>query len=236
MTKEIQTQQKTDIISVIDKAMSNPDMDVVKIQQLLDMQERIMSKQAEIDFNNAMAKLQEEMPVIKQSASINHSGRMIAKYAKYEDIDRMIRPIYVKNGFSLSYDSVYNGNVVEYRGTVHHVSGHSQNATIVLPSDSSGSKNQVQAMGSTLTYAKRYLITMLLNIITTNEDDDGASVQGKIIPITSDQEKKIEDLMKKNDVPNKQVVDYFNVKAISAMTLDQAREAIVLLSNIRKGE
>ena len=42
----------------------------------------------------------------------------------------------------------------------------------MLPLDTSGSKNGVQAVGSTVSYGKRYAICALLNI-STGDDTDG---------------------------------------------------------------
>jgi hypothetical protein len=44
---------------------------------------------------------------------------------------------------------------------------------MTLPLDTSGSKNNVQAVGSSTSYGKRYTATLLLNIRTKGEDDDG---------------------------------------------------------------
>ena len=44
-----------------------------------------------------------------------------------------------------------------------------------LPADTSGSKNVVQAIGSSVSYGKRYTMQALLNITSGGEDDDGHS-------------------------------------------------------------
>lgn len=170
-TTEIAKQTNTldnSFMAVIERAASNPDVDIAKMQQLLDMQERILTKQGEISFNQAMARLQPQMPVIKRGKKADKSY-----YARYEDIDPVIRPLYTAEGFSLSFTSKREGDVVTYYGTLHHVDGHKVTAEIDLPADKSGSKNDIQAKASTMTYAKRYLLTMLLNVVTADEDDDG---------------------------------------------------------------
>jgi len=48
MKKETTT--TTQLVSIIDKAMNNPDVDIEKMTAILDMQERIMNKQAEMSF------------------------------------------------------------------------------------------------------------------------------------------------------------------------------------------
>jgi hypothetical protein len=191
------------------------------------MNERIMAKQAEIDFNQAMAKLQTKLPIIHQASQIKHGDKLIAKYAKYEDIDRQIRPLYVGEGFSLSYDSqkLADGSI-QYTGKVSHVAGHSITAEVILPADESGAKNKVQAQGSSITYAKRYLLTMLLNLVFTGEDDDASSL-GK--PVDDADTTEIKELMKKHKVDTDKFLEFFNIKKIEDMQKKDFKKAISMI-------
>jgi hypothetical protein len=181
------------MLSIIEGAVKNPEVDVEKMRALLDMQERIFAKNAEIAFNQAMARLQPILPVIRHDKSIQHNNKLISKYASYEAIDEQIRPLYTSEGFSLSFNSKkHEDGTVTYYGTLSHRDGHSRTAEMDLPSDASGAKNAIQAKGSTISYAKRYLITMLLNLVTSGEDDDGKA--GGAQPITEAQVKEIEEL------------------------------------------
>lgn len=167
----IEPQSAGGMVAIIERAALNPDIDVIKMQQLLDMQERIITKQAEIEFNQSMAALQPLLPAIHKSKKGHNSN-----YAPYDEIDKVVRPLYTAHGFSISFDSKKDGGVCTYYATVSHKAGHSKTAQIELPSDTSGSKNAIQAMGSAISYAKRYLICMLFNIVTTDEDTDGSDV------------------------------------------------------------
>ncbi len=55
-----------------------------------------------------------------------------------------------------------------------HRDGHRETTELTLEADTSGSKNSVQSIGSSLQYAKRYIEASLLNLTTGGEDDDGA--------------------------------------------------------------
>jgi len=163
------------MLAVIERVASLPDVDVLKLQAMLDMQERVMQKNAEIAFNQAMARLQPALPVIRKTSKAHNS-----KYAKFEKIESLVRPLYTAEGFSMSYDVERNADGTEtYVGTVSHVDGHKKQARLTLPPDTSGSKNNIQAKGSTVSYARRYLLCMLLNIVTS-DDDDGDSRTTKI--------------------------------------------------------
>jgi len=160
--------QDVSIINVIAQAASDPNTNVEKLEKLLDMQERVMNRQAESDYNIAMAELQPLIPQIERTKQADKS-----KYAPYEEIDRILRPLYTKAGFSISFNSRIEGDKMLYTASLAHKGGHSKTADIVLPADTSGSKNAIQAMGSTTSYAKRYLLGMLFNVVTANEDNDG---------------------------------------------------------------
>ena len=167
-TAPVAQHPQNSLMPVLEKALANPSADMSIIEKMLDAQERMMTKQAEIDFNQAMSRLQPKMPMIGK-ASKGHN----TKYAKYEEIEEKIRPLYTAEGFSISYNSKRTDQGTLYIGKLSHVGGHHQTAEMLLPADTSGSKNAIQAVGSTMTYARRYLLCMLLNVITCNEDFDG---------------------------------------------------------------
>ncbi len=162
------TSQMNQFMGALERIATNPQTGGEKLKDIMDAQERILDKQAEMSFNADMARLQPEMPMIKKKASGHNT-----KYARYEDIERQVRPHYTKYGFSLTYTSRIEGNNEIYTGTLRHREGHHELASIVLPADASGGKNAIQAKGSSMSYAKRYLLTMLLNIVMCDEDDDG---------------------------------------------------------------
>lgn len=192
------------------------------IQSLIDANERILKGQAEIDFNCAMARLQPELPAIKKTAKGHNT-----KYAKYEHIDREIRPLYTKEGFSLSFTTKRDGENETYYGTLKHVSGHSITAEITLPADTSGSKNAIQAKGSTSSYARRYLITMLFNIVTEDEDDDGRA--GGLKPITEQQAEKLKTLIRESGADTKGFLEMFGANSVDEIAESDFKKAHVLL-------
>lgn len=175
ITKKSTVTMESGILSVIQQAALNPDVDVSKMEKLLDMQERILKENRRIAFHDAMAKLQSDLPVITERGEITHSGKLISKYAKFEDINNAIRPHLRDHGFSVTFRSAFPEGMLEVTGIISHREGHCEETTMRLPFDTSGSKNNVQAIGSSVSYGKRYVLCMLLNISTGGEDDDAAT-------------------------------------------------------------
>jgi hypothetical protein len=155
------------IISVIERAAMNPDVDIDKMERLLEMQERIMARDAEAAFNVALSEMQPELPTI-----IARDTGQSSKYAKWEKIYPKIMPVINKHGFALSFKTDTEPGQITVTAILRHKAGHSDQTSLPLPSDTSGNKNNVQAVGSSVQYGKRYAVTALLNLNVAGEDDD----------------------------------------------------------------
>lgn len=184
------------ILRVIADAAANPAVDVAKMEALLGMQERLMARQAEQEYNEAMARLQLLLPRIVKKGDVkypvnksNPDGpqKHAFFFARIEDIDDVIRPLLNAEGFSLSGDTIpqADGRLI-VTTTLLHRGGHSKTVRIgPLPLDSSGGKNNVQALGSTFSYGYRYGQRALLNLVYEGEDDDGARGDDELIDAAS---------------------------------------------------
>lgn len=168
----------TSIMEVLSRAAADPNTDADKLERLLGMYERINVQQAKAAYTSALARMQPELPVITERGGIkNNSGEIQSTYAKWEDINSAIGPILAQHGFALSFRTgVAQDGKITVTGVLAHEGGHSEETTITLPHDSSGSKNAVQAVGSSTSYGKRYTAIALLNITSRapqDRDDDG---------------------------------------------------------------
>lgn len=168
------------LLQVIAKAARDPAVDIDKMERLLQMQERVQDREAEVSFSSAFAKMQPELPAINMRGQIVHKGNVISDYAEWSDVAKAITPVLSRYGFSLSFKPTEVGGKVAVCATLRHEDGHTDSSTLSLPTDTSGAKNAVQAVGSTLTYGKRYSAILLLNIRVEGDDDDGAASGPKI--------------------------------------------------------
>jgi hypothetical protein len=164
------------IVQMIERAVLDPRVDIDKMERLLAMQERVMERSARTSFNAALATMQPRLPVIGERGEIkNTGGKVQSTFALWEDINDAIRPLLAEHGFALTFRTGRaNGNPT-VTGVLSHREGHSEETTLELPLDTSGSKNNVQGIGSSTSYGKRYTACALLNITTRGEDDGGQS-------------------------------------------------------------
>lgn len=190
-------QPATDLLSVIAMAVQNPAVDVAKMQALLDMKLRVDARDAEVEFNAALARLMPKLPRIQKDGAIfNKDGKSIrSRYAYYEDIDAAIRPLLSEEGFSFSFDTDDSvAGSLRVIGTLAHKMGFSRKSSLTVPTS-----NPVitggQAVGAANSFAKRYIVVNMLNIVTVGQDND---MQGEKKKISDEQvlqlEMKISDM------------------------------------------
>lgn len=220
---------------MLERLASNPDVDVAKMQAILDVQERIMDKRALAEFNAAFARLAGNLPRIKRDGSVAYEDKQgnkkeAFKFARWEDIMTAIRPALDAEGFALTFKAkprAETGGGLEVTGRLLHIGGHSEEASIPLPLDSSGGKNNLQGYGSTFSYGKRYTATMLLNIVTEGEDDDG--VRGAVEFIPAATAAAITAELKKRNIPFGAFCDLLGVRSVEEIevkNLAAARNAV----------
>lgn len=92
------------IIQVIERAAMNPNVDIDKMERLLQMQERIMERQAKAAYDAAFADMQNDLPEIGERGGIkDRNGNVQSRYALWEDINEAIKPVLAKHGFGISF-------------------------------------------------------------------------------------------------------------------------------------
>ena len=172
--------QSNALLSVIERVANSPDADVDKLERMLAMQERVLERNAQQAFGEAMALMQADLPVIERNGEIAVNGVVRSNYAKFEDINKAMLPVMQKHGFAINFSVEQDDQYIKIIGTLRHREGHRESTSLKLPADTTGSKNAVQSIGSSVSYGKRYVMCALLNISTTDEDDDGVKAAPSI--------------------------------------------------------
>ncbi len=207
------------MLGMIERLAANPDVDITKMQALLDMRNQEilrMDQQRQIEsnriarqsFNTDYVVMSGELPLVERKKRNIHTG---SKYATLEDINEAIRPILSKYGFSITCDiTEQTKEIIEVGATLIHRGGHEKSTKLRFPIDSVGmkgekNKTEIQGASSSITYAKRVAICTLLNI-STGEDKDGNEEMSEIVA-TEIQRVAIMNLCKKLTIEQQRVFD-----------------------------
>lgn len=161
------------LMATITRAAADPNVDIEKMERLMEMYERVQKRQAAAAFAADLAEMQDELPIVAERGDA--AGRY--KYALWEDINAAIKPVLKKHGFALSFRTDFSDGI-SVTGVLTHKEGHREETTIKLPADPSGNKNAVQAVASSVSYGKRYAAGALLNLTSHAEDDDAYAAGG----------------------------------------------------------
>jgi hypothetical protein len=227
--------QPSNLVDVISRAASDPNIDIAKMERLLEMHERISARQAEIAFNTAMNVCQAEMPRVLRNKT---NDSTTSKYADLEQLDIICRPIYTKHGFSLSFGTADCPLPGHARQTclVSHTGGHSRAYQADIPLDLTGPKgNQnktgVQGFGSTMSYGQRYLTKLIFNIALTNEDNDG---QGEMETVSEEQIANIRALLTELGKDEKKFLKWAKVDSLDQIPAINYSATIQTLEAMRR--
>lgn len=176
--------QATAMMQVFKEIAMAPDANqkVEVIRAMMEMQRQLQKDQAERSLNIALAEI--NIPHVKKNGKIplpsKDGTERDVPFARWEDIDTVMRPLLRAQGLSLSFTAPkrsVDGGGADMTGRLSHRDGAYRDAEISLPLDTGPGRNNLQAMGSTISYGKKYLAFMLLNVVTEGQDDDGASAE-----------------------------------------------------------
>ena len=162
----------TPIMQMMETAVARGDIEVVT--KLMDLQERAEAAQARREFDAAFAAVKAKVGVIKKTGKANYG-----LYADLADIARALDPAIAEHGLSYRFRSQRVGSELVMTCVVCHRAGHYEENSLPSPLDTSGSKNPVQAVGSTSTYLQRYTLMQAFGLAASVNgseihDDDGA--------------------------------------------------------------
>ena len=122
------------------------------------------------DLFKALAGFQSEVPVIHKATS----GYGYT-YADLPDIIEIITPLLQK--YELGFTQIVNGNELQTI-VFHYPSGQSiEGSATIAPADFKG-MNNYQALGSAITYLRRYSLSAMLGLVT-DKDVDAADIKPK---------------------------------------------------------
>ena len=158
-------------LTFAERIILDPSIDMDRVDRAIEMQRASEAYSAEKAFNVALAEMQPNLPAV----SANGEGHNNIKYGRLEDIQGAIRPILQEYGFAVRFKVHESDAGLAVECILSHREGHSDSDTIPLPLDTTGSKNDVQARGSTVSYGKRYTLCNILNIQVGGLDNDGGA-------------------------------------------------------------
>jgi hypothetical protein len=151
-------------------------LDIDKLEKLLLMKERWDAAQARRSFFDALSIFQTKCPVLIKSKLVAF-GTTKYHYAPLSDITEQIKSLLGEVGLTYRWENKTEEGKLQITCIVTHRNGHSEQTSMSAVADTSGGKNAIQSIGSTITYLQRYTLIGALGISSADEDNDGKKTE-----------------------------------------------------------
>lgn len=193
-----------------------------QVDKLIELVKFNDEREALKSFNQAFTEAQSEFPAIERTKKAHNSF-----YAPYDKIVKAIRPVLEQHGLSFRHNIDTIDGAISVTCILAHKDGHSEQTTLNAPPDTSGSKNAIQATGSSVTYLKRYTLEAVTGIVTSDEDDDANSAGYETI--SDEQQATIQDMLVEHDADKGKFLRWAKVNSISEINVGAYNSVVAMI-------
>jgi hypothetical protein len=198
--------------------------DLDKLEKLLSLQERYEANEARKAYNDAMSQFKANPPDINKDKTVTYGTTKYSHASLFNVTDKVNKEL-SKYGLSASWKTTQNGTI-SVTCKITHIKGHSEETMLTAPSDTSGSKNAIQAIGSTVSYLQRYTLLSLTGLATHDQDDDAVAATEKI---TEAQAAEITALAKEKNVAMEILTKAYHIESIDKLPSTRYSQVVNML-------
>ncbi|MEN0652423.1 MULTISPECIES: ERF family protein [Hyphobacterium] len=198
-------------------------VDVESLGKLVDLNERWEQNQARKAFNHAIAAAKAALPAIVRNREVDFTtgkGRTNYRHEDFGQIARQVDPVLSEHGLSYRFRTEQReGGMIEVTCVISHEAGHSVENSLCAGRDESGNKNNIQAVGSTVTYLQRYTLKAALGLAATHDDDAKGADAPK--SIDDKQVSELKGLIDDTDTDVRQFCEHFGIDSLAALPVTE---------------
>lgn len=151
-----------------------------QLGKLMDLHLRWEAHQAKQAYIAALQTFKEHPPDINKTKKVSYANKdgseTVYFHPELDDITLAIGAALKKVGITHNWRTSDVAGRITVTCVLTHEQGHSEDvATLGGPADTSGGKNNIQAIGSTVSYLQRYTLLSGTGLAAKGQDDDGAT-------------------------------------------------------------
>lgn len=148
-----------------------------QLEKFMAMAERWEANEARKAFVSALNAFKANPPTLKKNKHVRfQTNKGVTEYdhATLDHISEEIARCLAQHGISHRWDvEQLDGGQVRVTCVLTHEKGHSERVPMQAGLDQSGGKNNIQALGSSVTYLQRYTLLAATGMAVQGMDDDG---------------------------------------------------------------
>ncbi len=197
---------------------------IEELQALMALKQEYEADEARKAYTKAMAMFKQDAPIIFKDKHVSFdtsSGTTSYNHATLGAVCLVIGEALGRFGLSHRWElDQSNGALIKCTCIITHEDGHSEQTEMSGPADSSGGKNAIQGVASTVTYLERYTLLSATGMSAMEDDSGRALDQDGVTPdyLTEEQCAEFQGLI--NKIPKFNLEFFFKTaKAESLETI-----------------
>jgi len=211
----------------------NKDLDLDRIEKMLELQTKYEEREAKKAYTQAMANFKANPPEISKDKNVQYQtskGQTNYSHATLGNVTQKINQALAGHDLSAGWKTEQDKDNITITCTITHALGHSESTSLSAGADTSGGKNSIQAVGSTITYLERYTLLALTGLATHDQDDDGRGSEGEgLVYITDNQKSTIVDMIADTSANEARFLKYLGAESIDTIPATFYNRAIKAL-------
>jgi hypothetical protein len=238
MSNEIAIKQATPMV-LIDKLIEKGG-DMSQLEKLMDMQMRWEANEAKKAYVRAMTEFKSNAPTITKTKRVQYQsqkGKVDYMHAELSQIASQVAAEMSKHGLSHSWKTEQTNNVITVTCVITHAMGHSESVSLQATPDQSGGKNDIQAVGSTVSYLQRYTLLSACGLAAGGIDDDARTATREpeqVLLVGEIEIKEIEEAAKAKGVNIETIKKAYGVVELSEIAMARFAEVLARINNTGK--
>ena len=223
------------MLQAVRNGLGKEQLEVLERMFALDIKAK--ERQAKEAYSAAMAEWKANAPDIAKDRTVKFQtakGPTEYAHASLANVTATINKSMSPFGLHAAWKTDQPDGKIKVTCTVSHKLGHSESTSLTADADNSGSKNAIQALGSTISYLERYTILALTGLATHEQDTDGI-IPGEPAEVINDQcYADLKSLISEVKADEAAFCKFLKIKNLSEMPASMYERAMKELERKRK--
>jgi len=198
--------------------------DVERLERMMDLERRWKEDKAREAYFEALTAFKKLNIVVSKD---KHNKQYNSKYAGIGNLVNTVSAAMAPFGLSARWEFDQSAGI-SVTCTLSHTLGHCERVTMSGPPDTSGAKNSLQQIKSTVTYLESATFQAVTGVISQDtSDDDGNGAN--LASITEKQASILTDLINASDTDESKFLAWIGAESVTAIPQGKYRQALMQL-------
>jgi len=204
--------------------------DLTALERVFELKMRDEANEAKKEYVKAMTAFKADPPKILKDKKVAYK-EVKYSHASLGNVCSEINKALSAHNLSAAWTTKQTDKIC-VTCTITHIQGHGESTELCAGADTTGSKNSIQAIGSTVTYLQRYTLLSLTGLATHDGDDDGAG-SAPVEYIDDQQKSTILDFIAEKNVDLDRFLTYMKIDKLEELPKSKFNQACIALKNAK---